>query len=218
MQSCKDLQFCEPSSEERSAGNLHATLCGSRYRETGPATRWERTGFLAVPYPDFFEWFSWVKQKIMQIKLFTIPVGDSGAAEQELNMFLKANKVLEIENRLISNKNSACWCFCVRYAESAANPSASDFKARVDYRKVLDEPTFNKFSALREKRKKAAIDEGVSAFIIFTDEELAALARLDEVTEKNMLAIKGIGEKKVERFARYFTEKLETNEATGTAD
>ncbi|MEI6638864.1 MAG: HRDC domain-containing protein [Chlorobium sp.] len=155
----------------------------------------------------------------MQIKLFTIPVGDSGAAEQELNTFLKANKVLEVENRLISNKNSACWCFCVRYAESSLpNPSGADHKTRPDYRKVLDEPTFNKFSALREKRKKAAIDEGVSAFIIFTDEELAALAKLDEVTEKNMLAIKGIGEKKVERFARYFTEKSETNEATGTAD
>ncbi|MCF8217248.1 MAG: hypothetical protein K9I59_10620, partial [Chlorobium sp.] len=40
MESCKDLQFCEPSSEERSAGNPHATLCGSRVRETGPATRW----------------------------------------------------------------------------------------------------------------------------------------------------------------------------------
>ena len=154
----------------------------------------------------------------MQIKIFTIPVGDGGAAELELNTFLKANKVLEIENRLISNERGAYWCFCVRYAEPGANPSVSDFKARVDYRKVLDEPTFNKFSALREKRKKAAIDEGVSAFIIFTDEELAALAKLEEVTEKNMLAIKGIGEKKVARFARYFTEKSETNEATGTAD
>ena len=141
----------------------------------------------------------------MQIKLFTIPVGDGGVAEQELNTFLKANKVLEVENRLVSNDHGACWCFCVRYAESSLpHPSGADHKTRPDYRKMLDEPTFNKFSALREKRKKAAIDEGVSAFIIFTDEELAALAKLDEVTEKNMLAIKGIGEKKVERFARYF--------------
>ncbi len=153
----------------------------------------------------------------MQIKFFTIPVGDSDAAGQELNTFLKANKVLDVENRLISNKHSACWCFCVRYVELEANPSGADHKARVDYRKVLDEPTFHKFSALREKRKKAAAEEGVSAFIIFTDEELAALARLEAITEKNMLGIKGIGEKKVERFARYFTEKSETNEATGTA-
>jgi len=154
----------------------------------------------------------------MQIKFFAIPVGDGGAAEQELNTFLKAKKVLEVENRLISNEHGACWCFCVRYVELEANPSVVDHKVRVDYRKVLDEPTFNKFSVLREKRKKAAAEEGVSAFIIFTDEELAALARLEEVTVKNMLGIKGIGEKKMERFARYFTEKSETNETTGTAD
>ncbi|MCB0562531.1 MAG: HRDC domain-containing protein, partial [Phaeodactylibacter sp.] len=46
-----------------------------------------------------------------------------------------------------------------------------------------------------------AAEEGISAFIIFTDEELAELAKLDEITEKAMLGIKGIGEKKVQRFA-----------------
>lgn len=154
----------------------------------------------------------------MQIKFFTIPVGDGGASEKELNMFLKANNILEVENRLINNEHGACWCFCVRYVELEANLSGTEHKIRVDYRKVLDEPTFNKFSALREIRKKAAAEEGVSAFIIFTDEELAALAKLEKVTVKNMLGIKGIGEKKVERFSRYFTEKSETNEATGKAD
>ena len=50
----------------------------------------------------------------MQIKLFTIPVGDSGGALQEMNAFLRGNKILEVENKLMGNENGAYWCFCVR--------------------------------------------------------------------------------------------------------
>lgn len=45
----------------------------------------------------------------MQIKLFTIPIGDSGAALDEMNRFLKGNKILEVQkttatlNRLLSH-------------------------------------------------------------------------------------------------------------------
>lgn len=34
----------------------------------------------------------------MQIKLFTIPVGDSGSAVAEMNAFLRGNKILEVEH------------------------------------------------------------------------------------------------------------------------
>ena len=46
----------------------------------------------------FFE-----KRVFMQIKLFTIPVGDSGGALQEMNAFLRGNKILEVEHKLIGN-------------------------------------------------------------------------------------------------------------------
>ncbi len=55
----------------------------------------------------------------MQIKLFTIPVGDSGAALSEMNAFLRGNKILEVENKLVHNEHGAYWCFCVRYIERA---------------------------------------------------------------------------------------------------
>lgn len=156
----------------------------------------------------------------MQIKLFTIPAGDSGKALQELNSFLKSNKVLEVENHLVSNENGAFWCFCVRYIERSFGESpAGESKRKIDYRKVLDEETFQKFSTLREIRKRVAAEEGISAFIIFTDAELAELAKLDEITEKAMLGIKGVGEKKVGRFAKYFvTQATEANEKGGKLD
>ncbi len=151
----------------------------------------------------------------MQIKLFTIPVGDGGAVVQEMNTFLRGNKILEVENQLISNDKGAYWCFCVRYIERVYPEASRKRSSKVDYRKVLDETSFQKFSKLREIRKKAAAEEGISTFIIFTDEELAELAKLDEISEKTMLGIKGIGEKKVARFAKYFIIKPESDETEG---
>ena len=124
----------------------------------------------------------------MQIKLFTIPVGDSGAELVEMNRFLKSNKILEVQEQLISNENGAYWCFCVRYIEKAFNQTGHT-KTKVDYKHILDDATFQKFSKLREIRKKVAADQGIPAFAVFTDEELAGLAKLDIITGKNMLSI-----------------------------
>jgi len=35
----------------------------------------------------------------MQIRIFTIPVGDSGALQAEMNAFLSGHRVLEIEQK-----------------------------------------------------------------------------------------------------------------------
>ena len=102
----------------------------------------------------------------MQIKLFTIPTGDNGATLDEMNRFLKGHKILEVQNQLISNENGAYWCFCVRYIERTSPPTSYN-KTRVDYKQVLDDATFQKFSKLREIRKKVAADEGVPAFAVF---------------------------------------------------
>ena len=153
----------------------------------------------------------------MQIKLFTIPIGDSGAALAEMNSFLRSNKILEVQNQLVSNDNGAYWCFCVQYIEKTYNQTSYK-KTKVDYKHVLDEATFAKFSKLREIRKKVAADEGIPAYVVFTDEELAGLAKLDTITVRTMLSIKGIGDKKVERFSKYFIENAGQDETAGKAD
>ena len=147
----------------------------------------------------------------MQIKLFTIPVGDTGAALPEMNAFLRNNKILETENQFVQHAQGASWCFCIRYIEKA-NGQPPEKRKKTDYRHVLDEQTFTRFARLREIRKRVAADEGLSAYLIFTDAELAELAGLEELTPQKMLKIKGIGEKKVERFAHHFIPQNETHE------
>lgn len=152
----------------------------------------------------------------MQIKLFTIPIGESGAALDDMNRFLRGNKILEVQNHLISNDNGAYWCFCVRYIEQQAQTPSTEQKPKVDYKLVLDDATFQKFSKLRAIRKKVAAEAGLPAFAVFTDQELAEMAKLETLTKKTMLSIQGIGDKKVERFAEHFITQEVQDETPGT--
>ena len=61
--SCRLLQCCEPTAEERSAGNPHATFCGNRRRATGSRDPVPRVKFLgptrhrAAQFEDAFARF-----------------------------------------------------------------------------------------------------------------------------------------------------------------
>ena len=135
----------------------------------------------------------------MQIKLFTIPVSDSGAVTEELNRFLRANKILEVENHLISNEKGATWCFCVKFIESAWTNKPGDHP-KTDYKTELSEETFIVFSKLREARKQLALEDAVPAYAICTDYELALMAKIKDLTADKLLTVKGFGEKKLEKY------------------
>ena len=138
----------------------------------------------------------------MLIQIFTVPIYDTVASTEELNRFLRSNKILEVQNQFVNNPNGPCWCFCVKYIENGN--MAVQPKEKTDYKQVLDDNTFKRFSKLREIRKLVALEESIPAFTIFTDEELAGLAKLSELTVSKMLTVKGIGEKKTEKYGQKF--------------
>ena len=82
--------------------------------------------------------------------------------------------------------------------------------------KTLDKETFTKFSKLREVRKKIAIENAVSAYIVFTDAELAEIAKMQEITIKKLKTIKGVGDKKAEKYGKQLIENYNqtSNEAS----
>ena len=86
----------------------------------------------------------------MQIKIINIPLTDDGSLQTELNRFLAANRVLEVEQRFFQNDKGGCWSFCIRYIHNML-PSEhyGSSKEKVDYRKVLGEQEFTIFSSLR---------------------------------------------------------------------
>jgi hypothetical protein len=54
----------------------------------------------------------------MQIQIFNIPITDNGEMQAEMNRFLSASRVLEIEQRFYQNDKSAFRSFCVRCLSS----------------------------------------------------------------------------------------------------
>jgi len=136
----------------------------------------------------------------MQFKIFTIPVTDDGTAIEEMNRFLRSHKVLESDQQLVSTKSGAQWHFCIKYLANAQPDNKPQNVSKIDYKEALDEKTFAIFSVLREIRKKIAEEEGMPVYAVFTNEELAGIAALDEITPQTIKSVKGIGEKKAERF------------------
>jgi superfamily II DNA helicase RecQ len=146
----------------------------------------------------------------MQFQLFTVPISDDGSALEEFNKFLRSHKVLEVEQQLISLKNGCQWHFCVKYLANAIIEPKPNTAPKIDYKEVLDEKTFAVFSLLREYRKTIAETHGLPVYAVFTNEELANIAKLDELNIDNLKSIHGIGEKKAERFGKQLVE-LHTN-------
>lgn len=65
------------------------------------------------------------------------------------------------------------------------------------------------FSSLRSLRKKIADEEGIPPYILFSDATLKELSRYFPTTREDMLAIKGIGEKKFEQYGEAFLEVIQ---------
>jgi len=110
----------------------------------------------------------------MQFRIFSVPATDNGSAIEEMNRFLRARKVLEVEQRLVSTRSGAQWHFCVKYLANApvSGTVGQRNPTKIDYKEILDEKTFAVFSVLREIRKKIAEEDGLPVYAVFTNEEL----------------------------------------------
>jgi superfamily II DNA helicase RecQ len=142
----------------------------------------------------------------MQIRTFTIPMLGGEALIEEMNVFLRSKKVIQVKEHLINHPEEGVhWCFCVRYVDSVEVAERTQ-GTRVDYQKLLEPAVFQRFSILRNIRREVADKEAVKPFVVFTDAELAELAKMEVLTPENMLKIKGIGEKKLERYGQFFVQ------------
>ena len=141
----------------------------------------------------------------MQIKIFSIPIPGGEAINEEMNKLLRSKKVLQTESELVNTENGTFWCFCIKYLDDV---SGTFRKTKVDYREVLDDECFQRFSDMRKIRKALAQKEGIPAYAIFTDEELAGLAKLKTRTTATMKTVPGIGEKKIEKYGDYFSATI----------
>lgn len=142
----------------------------------------------------------------MQYKVFNVPVGEASEEEKSLNQFLLVHGVVGVEKHLVALQNSAYWSFCVAYvpnitAGEGLHVQIQEKKEKVDFADLLGAEAYERFSALREIRKQLANEDAVLAYAVFTNDELAEISKLCTLSKEAMLAIPGIGVKKVEKYA-----------------
>lgn len=158
----------------------------------------------------------------MQIKIFNIPVGAEDNQTEELNHFLRANKIIDIKKDLATVGGNSCWTFCVTYmlGNRPAESEIAQHGKKIDYKEVLEPEVFERFSELRKIRKEVAEKEAVPAFAVFTDTELAEMSKYSPLTLKAMGKVSGIGKKKLEKYGSMFCRETDSaeNEEGGVSE
>lgn len=140
----------------------------------------------------------------MKIKLITIPILEVESGNEQVNNFTASKKIIKIDRTLIQDDGRAYWCFCIEYLDSQKKLVNS--KTKPNYKEELTPTVYKKFEQFRKIRTQLAKDTGNPPYLFFTDAELIQMAKLEHLTVEEMLKIKGIGRKKVEKYAAFFIE------------
>lgn len=156
----------------------------------------------------------------MQIKIFTIPVIGGEHEQEEMNHFLRAHRVADVQSAVVQSSGMSWWTFRISYLRQGTVPPAlgKDGRApKTDYKELLEEAAFGRFCEYREIRKNIAAQEALPPFAIFTDAELAEIAKLETPTHSQLKTIKGVGAKKIEKYGNYFVKET-ADETSGASD
>ena len=155
----------------------------------------------------------------IQLKHFCIPAVGDQVAEEAMNQFFRGHQVLDVREEFVAHPPNSVWCIAVRYAHSDTRTGRTRPSGRssIDYKDVLEPEAFARFVKMRDRRKIIAKEEGLPAFAVFTDKELAGIAELENPKPDDLLKVKGIAGKRVKRFGtRILTPTSDENdEASG---
>jgi hypothetical protein len=155
----------------------------------------------------------------MKFHFAAVPVHGSADAQREMNAFLGSHRVLGVERHLVADGAQSVWAICVSYTDATShhtavhdttNPGRSGpgRKERVDYKEVLGELELATFAQLREWRKRTADHDGIPPYAVFTNEQLAEIARRPVQTFAGLAAIDGVGAARVEIYGQSVLEIL----------
>jgi superfamily II DNA helicase RecQ len=154
----------------------------------------------------------------MQLKLFILPVKNLSAAEAEMNAFLRSHRVLAVKKEFVADGENSFWTFCVEYMESAPGVTGGvslSGRPKVDYKELLKPEEFEVFSQLREWRKGVAEKEGVPVYVVFSNEQLAAMVKQRVSSKAALKEIEGVGDARVEKYGAAVLERLVFNPVPG---
>ena len=125
-----------------------------------------------------------------------------------MNSFLNSHRVLHVERQLVHDGRDSAWAVCISYQDGAVG-AAKEKRAKIDYRDVLSEPEFAVYARMRALRKQLSERDGVPAYTVLTNDQMAAIVQNRAITQEAMRGIDGIGEGKIEKYGEAFQKLLQ---------
>jgi superfamily II DNA helicase RecQ len=147
----------------------------------------------------------------MRLRFFAVPALAAAEAEAELNRFLAERRVVAVDRQLVSSDGAAYWAVCVSYLDGAGEGQAAR-RGKIDYKEVLSAPEFAVFARLRALRKELAERDGVPAYALFTNEQLAAMVTRRIRAAGALADLPGVGPARVEKYGQAFLDVLRQTE------
>jgi len=150
----------------------------------------------------------------MKYHFFNIHAQNPDAGQEALNTFCGQHRVLAVEKQFVALGDNSFWSICVTTIDGMNKPNtASNKRDRVDYREILNEQDFAVYAELRNLRKTLAEQEGVPAYALFTNEQLADMVTRRTLTQSELASIEGIGKARLEKYGETFLNLLKTSVA-----
>lgn len=149
----------------------------------------------------------------MKLRFFTIPVHGGDEAAEELNRFLASHRVVTVDREFVANGSNSAWSVCVTVQGGEPSRPGERQRERVDYREILSKEDFVVYSKLRDLRKGLAEKEGVPAYALFTNEQLADMVRTRVSSRTRLGELDGVGAARVEKYGDAFLEIIRSESA-----
>jgi superfamily II DNA helicase RecQ len=146
----------------------------------------------------------------MKFKFFNVLALDPESGQQALNAFCVQHRVVSFDKRFVAQGGESYWSICVYYTEGPGSMrgALNNRRDRVDYKEVLSEPDFAVYAELRNLRRSIAEREGVPAYALFTNEQLAAMVTGRATTLSALGEIEGVGKARLEKYGALFLPLL----------
>ena len=155
----------------------------------------------------------------MQLKTFMVPVKNPGAAEAELNGFLRSHRVSAVRKEFVADGENSFWAFCVDCLDGQPAAQALGAKVgKVDYREIMKPEEVAVFSRLREWRRAVSDAKGIPVYTVFTNEQLAQIVQKKVNSKAGLKEIDGVGDARVEEYGDHLLSVLAESNASRPSD
>ena len=138
----------------------------------------------------------------MRLEFFTVPAAGDPESVEALNRRLAAGRIISVERQFVANGEASFWSICVSTQGEGKQTASRTKRNAVDYKERLSADDFAIFARLRELRKELASEDGVPVYAVFTNEQLAEIARRRVSSLAALKEIEGVGEARAGKYGK----------------